>query len=115
MVGGDMTDQKNANSAVTPGVPMNFSLISVKDRDLTPVFPPSRFCRGVGNMPISRYTGRAGELFIDKCQESRFDPNFLPSLTRVKDRDLTPLLPRDIRPGSTVIAVFKASALRRLW
>ncbi len=42
MVGGDMTDQKNANSAVTPGVPVNFSLISVKDRDLTPVFPGSR-------------------------------------------------------------------------
>jgi hypothetical protein len=33
MVGGDMTDQKNANSAVTPGVPVNSSLISVKDRD----------------------------------------------------------------------------------
>jgi hypothetical protein len=31
-----MTDQKNANSAVTPGVTVNFLLTSVKDRDLTP-------------------------------------------------------------------------------
>ncbi len=36
MVGGDMTDHKNSNSAVTPGVTVNFLLISVKDRDLTP-------------------------------------------------------------------------------
>jgi hypothetical protein len=34
----------------------------------------SRFCRGVWDMPISRYTGRAGELFIDQCQGSRSDP-----------------------------------------